>query len=69
MDKAQLVKEKLKLDQELQEYIKQHGFNYSEYCAPPPGSWYESYRKRVKEIEDQLLPKLSYWVAPAKQAA
>lgn len=68
MDQSQLIQEKLKLDAELQAYIKEHGFDYNEYCAPSPGSWYESYRKRVKEIEDQLLPKLQYWVGPAQQS-
>ncbi len=68
MDQAQLIQQKLKLDQELQEYIKTHGFNYAEYCAPPPGSWMESYRARVQVINDQLLPKLQSWVGPAKAA-
>jgi hypothetical protein len=68
MDQSQLIAEKLKLDRELQEYIKQDGFDYAEYCAPPAGSWYESYRQRVKAVEDQLLPKLEGWVVPKKAA-
>lgn len=68
MDQAQLIQEKLKLDRELQEYIKTHGFNYAEYCAPPAGSWLATYRERVDAINDQLLPKLQSWVGPAKAA-
>jgi len=60
----QLTVEKLKLDKELRDHIAKHGFNYPEYCAPPAGSFYESYRKRMKEIEDQLLPKLTSSVGP-----
>lgn len=62
MDQSQLIAEKLKLDQELQEYIRKNGFDYAEYSAPPPGSWYESYRQRVNALNDRLLPKLEGWV-------
>jgi len=68
MDQSQLVAEKLKLDKELQEYIAKNGFDYAEYCAPSPGSWYESYRQRVKAIDEQLLPKLEGWVESKKAA-
>lgn len=63
MDQSQLVQEKLKLDKELQTYIKQNGFDYAEFCAPPHGSWYEDYRQRASALEDQLLPKLHDWTA------
>jgi hypothetical protein len=61
MADPQLIQEKLKLDQEFAAYVKEHGFDYAQYCAPPAGSWYESYRQRVKAIEDKLLTKLEYW--------
>lgn len=61
MDHAQVIQEKLKLDQEFREYTAKHGFDYAQYCAPSPGSWYESYRQRVKALEDQMLTKLEYW--------
>ncbi|MCX7898180.1 MAG: hypothetical protein N2441_09950 [Rhodocyclaceae bacterium] len=61
MDHAQVIQEKLKLDQEFRAYVAEHGFDYAQYCAPTPGSWYESYRKRVKALEDQMLTKLEYW--------
>lgn len=61
MADAQLIQEKLKLDQEFADYTRQHGFDYAQYCAPPAGSWYESYRNRVKAIEDKMLTKLEYW--------
>lgn len=57
----QLVEEKLKLDREFQEYVAKNGFDYAQYCAPAPGSWYESYRQRVAAIEDKMLTKLEYW--------
>jgi hypothetical protein len=68
MDQSQLIAEKLKLDKELQEYIAKNGFDYSEYCAPSPGSWYENYRQRAKAIDEQLLPKIEGWVVPKKAA-
>ncbi len=56
-----VIQEKLALDREFQDYVKAHGFDYAQYCAPSPGSWYESYRKRVKAVEDQMLTPLEYW--------
>lgn len=56
-----VIDEKLKLDKEFQDYVNEHGFDYAQYCAPPAGSWYESYRRRVQAVEDQMLTKLEYW--------
>lgn len=56
-----LIHEKLALDREFQEHVRAHGFDYAQYCAPPAGSWYESYRKRVKAVEDRMLTPLEYW--------
>lgn len=64
-DKA-LIEEHIKLQRELREYIKEHGFDYGEYCAAPPGSFYEQYRKRWLELTHKLTPALGH---PGEEAA
>ncbi|MCS6787244.1 MAG: hypothetical protein NZ524_09475 [Thiobacillaceae bacterium] len=53
--KSEIIRQKLALDEEFRQYVKQHGFDAAEYFAPTPGSWYESYLNRRKELEAQLL--------------
>lgn len=57
-DQKQLVQEHLKLQNEFREYVRQNGFNYGEYAAPPPGSFYESYRKRWTELTRKITTPL-----------
>ncbi len=54
-DKA-LIEEHIKLQREFREYIKEHGFDYAEYCAPAPGSFYERYRQRWLDLTHKLTP-------------
>lgn len=58
VDQKQLVEEHLKLQNEFRDYVRQHGFNYGEYTAPPPGSFYESYRKRWTELTRKITTPL-----------
>lgn len=57
-DQKQLVQEHLKLQNELRDYIAKNGFNYGEYSAPKPGSFYESYRKRWLELTHAITKPL-----------
>lgn len=52
------IQEHLKLQQEFKDYVSRHGFDYAEYCAPPPGSFYESYRKRWTQLTRLITPAL-----------
>lgn len=54
----ELVREHLRLQQELMEHIRKHGFDYAEYCAPTPGGFYDLYRKRWTEITRAITPAL-----------
>lgn len=57
-DQKQLVQEHIKLQNEFMEYIKKNGFDYAEYCAPTPGSFYDTYRKRWLELTHAITPAL-----------
>lgn len=58
---ADLVKERLQLQQALREYFQKEGFDYRTYTNPPPDSWMAQYRQRIKEIDAILAPELHYW--------
>ena len=62
-----IIAEHLKLQREFREYIDKNGFDYGEYCSAPPGSFYEKYRKRFKEISEVVAPELKYHVAKKKK--
>lgn len=54
----ELVQEHLRLQAQLMEHIREHGFDYDEYCSPSPGSFYALYRKRWTEITRAITPAL-----------
>ncbi|WP_303903457.1 hypothetical protein [Thiohalomonas denitrificans] len=60
-NRAELVKERIKLQESLREHIAKHGFDYQEYVNPPADSWIAQYQKRIKEIDGVLSPELRYW--------
>ncbi|SCZ62389.1 hypothetical protein [Thiohalomonas denitrificans] len=60
-NRAELVKERIKLQESLREHIAKNGFDYREYVNPPADSWVGQYQKRIKEIDDVLSPELQYW--------
>lgn len=58
MDQNALIQEHLRLQQQFMDYVREHGFDYAEYCSPTPGSFYETYRKRWTEITRAITPAL-----------
>lgn len=58
VDQTQLVQEHIKLQNDMREYVRQHGFNYGEYIAPKPGSFFESYRRRWSELTRSITTPL-----------
>lgn len=59
--RAELVKERLQLQQEMREHFAKEGFDYPTYLNPPPGSWLERYNERIKAIDAVLSPELECW--------
>lgn len=55
---AELVRERIKLQQEMREHFRDEGFDYEAYLNPPPGSWMERYHQRIREIDAILAPEL-----------
>jgi hypothetical protein len=50
----QHIQELVTLQREFMDHIHKNGFDYGEYSAPPPGSYYETYRKRTQEVRDKI---------------
>ena len=54
----QAVLEHIKLQNEFRDYVAKNGFDYGEYCAPAPGSFYEKYKQRWIELTHAIAPSL-----------
>jgi hypothetical protein len=54
------VDEHLKLQQEFLDYIEKNGFDYTEYCSPTPGGFYDKYKQRWEKISAHIAPELHY---------
>lgn len=57
-DQKQLVLEHIKLQNEFREYVAKNGFDYGQYSAPKPGSFYDTYRKRWLDLTHQITKPL-----------
>ncbi len=57
-DMDKLVQEHIKLQNEFMEYIRKNGFDFTEYSAPTPGSFYDTYRKRWLELTHAITTPL-----------
>ncbi|BAF61539.1 hypothetical protein [Candidatus Vesicomyidisocius calyptogenae] len=48
----------------LQNTFKAHtqvnGFSYKDWINPPAGSFYEGYKKKLDEINNEMAPPLTY---------
>lgn len=58
IDQKQLVLDHIKLQNEFRDYIAKNGFDYGEYSAPKPGSFYDTYRKRWIELTHAMTKPL-----------
>ena len=59
-DKAALVRERIELQNAYRDYVAQNGFDYQQYLSPPPGSFFETYKQRLAEINEVLAPALRH---------
>ncbi len=59
-EKEALIRERIELQNAYRNYVAQNGFNYQEYLSPAPGSFYDTYRRRLEEINTVLAPALKY---------
>lgn len=55
-----LSTKKIALQETFKKYSDDNGFSYEEWINPPAGSFYESYKKDLAEIEEQMSPPIEY---------
>lgn len=51
---------RIELQGEFKEYTDKNGFSYEEWVNPATGSFYEEYKKKLSDIDNQMAPKLQY---------
>lgn len=51
-----MVLEHIKLQREFHDYVEKNGFSFKEYYAPTPGSFYDNYRRRWRELTHAITP-------------
>lgn len=56
----ELSAKRIALQNTFKEYNEKNGFSYEEWVNPPAGSFYEGYKKKLDEINDQMAPPLTY---------
>lgn len=55
-----LSKKKIILQDSFREYVDINGYSYEEWINPVTGSFYDTYKRELAEIEELLAPQLSY---------
>ncbi len=55
-----LSMKRIKLQEEFNNYTNENGFSYAEWLNPPAGSFYETYKKELDEINAKIAPELNY---------
>ena len=55
-----LSAKRIELQKSFQAYNEEHGFSYEAWVNPPAGHFYESYKKDLDEINNQMAPPLQY---------
>lgn len=56
-----LSQRRIVLQNEFSQYVANNGFSYEEWLNPPAGSFFESYKKELDEINAQIAPELGYY--------
>ncbi len=55
-----LSSQRIELQNSFKDYTAKNGFSYEEWINPPAGSFYESYKKDLDAINEQIAPELQY---------
>ncbi len=55
-----LSAQRIELQNTFKDYTAKNGFSYEEWINPPAGSFYETYKKDLDAINEQIAPELQY---------
>ncbi len=56
----ELSAKKIELQASFKAHTDANGFSYEEWVNPPAGSFYESYKKDLAEVDNEMAPPLQY---------
>jgi hypothetical protein len=56
----ELIAKKIALQETFKEHTAENGFSYEEWINPPTGSFYETYKKDLAVIDNELAPEITY---------
>lgn len=51
---------RIELQNNFAKYTAENEFSYQEWLNPAPGSFFESYKKEMDEINAKIAPELTY---------
>lgn len=51
---------RIALQKTFKEYNEINGFSYEEWINPPSGHFYENYKNKLDDINNQMAPPLQY---------
>ncbi|WP_428087464.1 hypothetical protein [Candidatus Thioglobus sp.] len=60
MDANELSAKKIALQETFKIHTAENGFSYEEWINPAAGSFYESYKSDLAEIDEQMAPAIQY---------
>ncbi len=56
----ELSAKKIALQDTFKTHTAENGFSYEEWINPPAGSFYESYKKDLAEVDNEMAPAITY---------
>ncbi len=56
----ELTAKKIALQETFKLHTAENGFSYEEWINPPAGSFYESYKQDLADIDNELAPAITY---------
>jgi hypothetical protein len=56
----ELSTKKIALQETFKIHTAENGFSYEEWINPSAGSFYESYKKDLAEIDNEIAPEITY---------
>ncbi|HIB30960.1 MAG TPA: hypothetical protein EYO25_03130 [Candidatus Thioglobus sp.] len=56
----ELIAKKIALQETFKMHTAENGFSYEEWINPSAGSFYESYKQDLADIDNELAPAITY---------